>query len=115
MISPIITDFEQLVDKIQTVLSTNDISAEHSYDSFITDVIMDVALVPIHRDTHNLEPLEEDDGELEVAMITIFQLISDKLNKPVITVKRDILKRMKSFPSRDVKMAAALKAKNHLH
>lgn len=117
-----ITDFNQLVDKFRMLLSRTSIrhhhiehnTLDHYYTSIISDVILDFALVPVTRQFADLDPLEDNDS-LEEAFTAIAHMLSMVMAKPLTTVKRDMLKIMKTFPSSDVKTAATLKANNLLH
>jgi hypothetical protein len=86
------------------------------YNEVLTSAIMDIALLPVHRQTEGLAP--EDDDEPNTIVSTVKQIVTMTafhFHKSIVEVEQDFLIAFKEFPTVDVREAAMLRHMDRLH
>ena len=119
---PMLSTFNELIDKYQVMLSDPsfqieqmlDNNYEDLYHSTILSAVVDMALVPIHRDIQQLE-VDDDMSGVFSSFAVLIQMVSTVFNKPILVVKHDFLKCMKDSPIDDIREAEIIKLQGLLN
>jgi hypothetical protein len=118
----LVLTFDDLVKKHRSVMTDVNAQIEHArkgttddfYKQMIDDLITDITLMPIYRDSQELEQINDRDV-LEASISAVMEMMSIAFGKNKKTVENDFRKALRRFPVDDVREAGRLKANNRLN